>query len=261
MKLKVKDVVILPECQCRHGINADAVNRYADVLQSGETLPNIKVAYDKETGQYFLFDGEHTLRAHQKIELLEIDADVEEGDAELACWWAIAQNSAHGLPRTSADRERAIMHCIEHPMSKDMTEADLAKYVGVSRREIFRVRQKNEKVKNPGRTRDQEYEGALEVIRSTNPKLADDLSVGIVSIDRNDLIKLASKPDEEREVLAPIIQERKVTLKQAEKIAQYRPNHEDLPLSTFINFTLRNPEEATWYFRDKTVQLDITTLD
>lgn len=260
MRLLVKDIVVLPRCQCRHGINPDAVNRYADHLQAGGTLPNIKVAYDKETTQYFLFDGEHTLRAHQKLALLEIDVDVDEGNAELAAWWAIAQNATHGLPRAVADREKAILNCINHPMSKDMTEEDIANYVGTSRREVFRVRQKHEAPKTE-RTRDHEYESAIATIRKDAPNLADDISIGINKTPRDEVLRLATKPDQERAELLPVMRDQKLTLKQAEKVVQYTPKDENLPMRTFIDFTQRNPEERIYYFRDTTVRVDVTIKD
>ncbi len=259
MKLLTSDIVEIEEAQCRHGINNDAVNRYADHLQEGGNLPNIKVAYDKATGRYILFDGSHTLRAHKKLQLKHIEADVEEGDEDDAVWWAVAQNKAHGLPRNVADREKAILQALSHPRSKDMTEEDLANYVGTSRREIFRVRQKIEQPKTD-RTRDHEYEGALKIIREDNPTLADNLSVGIVSMPKEEVIRLAGKDDAERKALVPVMADRRLTLKQAEQLVKYIPKDESLPMKTFIDFHERNPTHDEFYFRSHKVLVSITIL-
>lgn len=260
MKLPVKDIVEIEAAQCRQSINNDAVNRYADHLQRGGSLPPIKVAYDKSTGRYLLFDGAHSLRAHKKIGILEIDAAVEEGDEDDVGWWAVAQNASHGLHRTVHDREQAILRAIQHPRSKDMTEADLAHYVGVSRREIYRVRQRHEQPKT-GRTRDLIYEDSIKVLNELNPKLADEISVGICPMSREDVVELASKDRSEQDALIPVIMENKVNLRQAEKITQYIPRDENLPMRVFLDFSERNPESRTYYFRNTQIQVDVTVND
>lgn len=249
-------------CQMRNGLNETVVGEYKDAMLDGQTFPPVHVIFDEEKGDYILVDGFHRVDAANQAEFKRIDAKViGAGNEQDAIWFALKANATNSLRRTIHDREKAITACLEHPKSEGMTEEEIAGATGTTRREVFRVRAKIGMVKNPERNRDDVYNEALEVIRADCPKLADSISVGIVELPRDEVVRLAGKEPNERKALLPVMEERRLTLKQAEKVVQYIPSNIDLPMRTFIEFARRNEDHQTFYFEDKTVQVDFTLID
>lgn len=248
--------------QMRHAMSEQTVREYKESMEALEVFPPIEVLYDEESGNYIVIDGHHRLAAARAAEFPRIDAIVVgKGNGQDAQWLALRANAANSLRRTIPDREKSIAVCLAHPKSENMTEEQIAEATGTSRREVFRVRQKIGAVKNPGRTRDIEYESALAIIKEDSPKLADELSVGIITMPKEEVVRLAAKPDQERKALVPVMAEERLTLRQAEKIAKYYPRDENLPMKVFLDFTERNPEERTYFFRDTSIQVDVTVND
>lgn len=250
------------ETQMRAGPNDQVAKEYAAAMQEGDIFPPIHVVFDPEKGDYILVDGYTRVAAATLAEFKRIDAlVVGEGGIEEAQYLALQANHKNGVRRSSHDRENVILRAIAHPKCQDLSETDLAKFLGVTRREIFRVRAKTDQQKNPGRTRDDEYTTALDVIRAECPTLADNIVMDIVQVPRDEVVRLASKEPKEREALIPVMNERRLSLKQAEKVVKYRPADESLPVSTFLDFCERNPEESEFYFRNRTCLVSITVLN
>ena len=57
---------------------------------------------------YWLADGFHRVLAARRAGLTEFPAEVQPGTARDALLFGISANSAHGLPRTSADKRKAV---------------------------------------------------------------------------------------------------------------------------------------------------------
>jgi hypothetical protein len=79
-------------------------------LAAGEEekpFPPVVVFRDPE-GECWLADGFHRLKAHQLAGLEEIQAEVHTGTRREAVLHAVGANTRHGLPRSNADKRRAV---------------------------------------------------------------------------------------------------------------------------------------------------------
>ena len=254
--------IITDGLQMRASLNESAVNEYAQDMKAGVVFPAVEVVFNEENAEYYLVNGHHRIAAATRADFNRIDAEVVgEGDLEHAQYMALQANRTNSVRRSVSDRENVILKALAHPECDEMTETELAEFLGVSRREIFRVRDKNKKKLNPERTRDLEYESALSVIRADCPKLADFISVGIVKVPREEVIRAAGMEAQERKALLPVMEERRLTLKQAEKVICYVPRDESLAMSIFLDFVERNPETRSFYFRNTQIQVDFTVND
>lgn len=93
--------------QPRATIDDSVVEQYADDLESGAKFPPV-IAYHDGT-DHWLADGFHRAKSHEKAGRKTIDADVRQGTQRDAILYAVGSNNAHGLPRTNADKRRAVM--------------------------------------------------------------------------------------------------------------------------------------------------------
>jgi hypothetical protein len=89
--------------QSRAALNAEKITEYSEVLES---LPPIVVFYDGT--KYWLGDGFHRVAAAVNIEAKEIEADVRQGTLRDAIFFSFSANASHGIPRSIADKRRAV---------------------------------------------------------------------------------------------------------------------------------------------------------
>jgi ParB-like chromosome segregation protein Spo0J len=82
---------------------------YAEDMAAGAVFPPIVVFFDG--AEFWLADGFHRLIAAEELGLVEISADVREGDRRDAILFAVGANAAHGLKRTNRDKCHAVMTC------------------------------------------------------------------------------------------------------------------------------------------------------
>ena len=259
--LFISAIRALPECQMRHDIDKRVVSEFKDAMLAGDVFPPVEVVFDLESGDYILVDGFTRLEATKAAEFTRIDATVvAEGNGQLAQKLALKANAKNSQRRTHMDRERAIAACINHPDFKNAKEEEIAEATATSRREVFRVRDKMGLRKNPDRRRDSELEGALKIIKEDSPTLADNISVGIIDMPRGEILRLAAMDDEERKTHIPLMQERRLTLKQSEQLNKYVPQSEDLSLKIYLDFNERHPDHTEFYFRGHTKLVTITSL-
>ena len=88
--------------QVREAINEATVAEYVERIESGVQFPPIIVFFDGNN--YWIADGWHRLMAHERSGCLTISAEVKRGGERDALQYALSANSAHGLPRTNADK-------------------------------------------------------------------------------------------------------------------------------------------------------------
>lgn len=130
--------------QPRAEISPNIVEEYADLMTEGLRFPPITVFYDGE--DYWLADGFHRIAAANKIELLTIRADVNQGNRRDAILYSVGANSDHGLRRTNADKHRAVMLILEDEEWLKWSDREIAKktnthhtFVGKIRKELTGV--------------------------------------------------------------------------------------------------------------------------
>lgn len=130
--------------QPRAAINQGHINELADDLRAGATLPPIDVMYDG--GAYWLFDGYHRLHAHKLAygESASIDVRIHQGSLADAQWASFAVNKAHGLRRTTEDKQRAITAALKHPNGASRSNREIGRHLGVDDKTVGEWRKKLE---------------------------------------------------------------------------------------------------------------------
>lgn len=117
---------------------------YAEQMDDGVQFPPIEVYFDEK--KYWVADG--FLRLHAWLSARggsPILAVVHRGDRSDALWHAIGANHTHGLRRTNADKRKATALALLHPQGCQMSDAQIAEHVGVSRQNVSNVRKELER--------------------------------------------------------------------------------------------------------------------
>lgn len=96
------------ETQMRSRLNEETVADYAEKMQSGVRFPPVDLYYDGSA--YWVGDGFHRIAAHKLAhgKTATIAANVRSGSRRKAVLHAVGANDSHGLPRTNADKRRAV---------------------------------------------------------------------------------------------------------------------------------------------------------
>jgi hypothetical protein len=116
--------------QCRAEINQTKVSEYAELVEAGVSFPAVRVFFDGVS--YWLADGFHRYHAHKQAGQGSISADVEKGTAREALLFAISANAEHGLPRTNADKRKAVQMMLDDFEWQDWSNAEIARHCKVS---------------------------------------------------------------------------------------------------------------------------------
>ena len=98
-------------CQARVKIRPGVVRDYRRAMaeqigEGGLRFPPIVLFTDGQ--HYWLADGFHRILAARDAGLSEFPADVRPGTERDALLFSISCNGAHGLPRTNADKRKAV---------------------------------------------------------------------------------------------------------------------------------------------------------
>ena len=146
IKLDIDLLVIDKGTQAREEINRTQVSQYVEDLENGAEFTPIYVIFDGLS--YYLADGFHRYHAHRQAGRKTINADVDNGTLDDASLYATSANKDHGLPRTNADKRKAVLITINNPRSMGWTDQAVADWVGVSRSFVNNIRgdKKNEQI-------------------------------------------------------------------------------------------------------------------
>lgn len=136
--MKLSQISIDPDLQFRVNINKETVAEYAEALRNGAKFPPIVLFHDGK--KYYLVDGIHRYFAHKEAGLEIIDADVREGTYRTAMLYAAGANNAHGLPRTNADKRKAVCKILDDFEWADWSDREIAKACNVSNMLVSVVR-------------------------------------------------------------------------------------------------------------------------
>ena len=117
----------------RAGISEEAVEDYAGHL---EALPPVRVAL--VDGRAVVVGGLHRVRAHERAGRAEVPCTVEPMTWAEAVRAAVADNRAHGLRMTRADKRAAIGLLLAE--TGDLSSRDIAELVGCSHHTVEEVR-------------------------------------------------------------------------------------------------------------------------
>lgn len=104
--LAIIDVRLDGATQSRAGLNDEQIASYAEKVTAGVEFPPLVVFYDGES--YWLADGFHRVHGYVHAGRQRIPCDVRQGTQRDAILFGVGANDDHGLPRTRADKRRAV---------------------------------------------------------------------------------------------------------------------------------------------------------
>lgn len=116
--------------QAREEINESKIAEYADHITNGGSFPPIIVFYDSTS--YWLADGWHRLLATKRVGCLTILEEIHVGGQRDALKYALGANSKHGLPRTNADKRKAVGIALNDAEWSKLPTREIAEMCSVS---------------------------------------------------------------------------------------------------------------------------------
>jgi len=129
------------DTQSRVEVNQAVVDEYAEAMARHVVFPPMLVFYDKQKDEFILADGFHRYHAYCKARPgKDVTVDRRFGNAEQALWASITANKSHGLPRTTADKRKAVRLALLHPKGAAMSNVKISNHVGVSDKTVASVR-------------------------------------------------------------------------------------------------------------------------
>lgn len=131
-KLRLDEINIQAGTQSRAETNNETVDAYAEALEQGAEFPPVVVFSDGTQNGKWLADGFHRYLAHLKANLAEITCDIRAGTLRDAKLFSNGANGTHGLPRTNADKHRAVMNMLADDEWKTWSQERIAKACCVS---------------------------------------------------------------------------------------------------------------------------------
>jgi len=138
MKLPIDRIRTDGGTQPREAVDRCVVDDYASAMKRGDQFPPVVVFHDG--ADYWLADGFIRRDAIQWRGLKEIDCEIRQGTLEDAQWYSYSANQAHGLRRTTEDKQRAVKAALAHPKGAGMSDRDIARHVGVGHSMVSELR-------------------------------------------------------------------------------------------------------------------------
>jgi hypothetical protein len=124
--------------QPRAVLSQETITEYAHLMADGVQFPPVMIFLDGT--YYWLADGFHRFEAAKKAGLSKILAEVKQGERRLALLHAVQANSQHGLPRTNADKRKAVEALLLDPEWGIWSNNEIARRCAVSPMTVKRVK-------------------------------------------------------------------------------------------------------------------------
>ena len=131
-KLPIESITLDPDLQPRVVLDQGTVIRYVEALKRGDSFPAVVVFHEGTT--YRLADGFHRVTAAKNAGMTEIEADVRSGSKKEALLYSVSANEEHGLPRSHADKRKAIMSLLADPDLGQYSDREIGRFVGSTTR-------------------------------------------------------------------------------------------------------------------------------
>jgi hypothetical protein len=131
------------DSQARVQIRSATVHEYALAMKEqagdgGLRFPAV-VLFGDGPG-YHVGDGFHRILAAREAEQSEIVAEVRPGGQREALLWSITSNADHGLPRTNADKRKAVTLLLADAEWSQWSDREIARRAQVSRTIVTKLR-------------------------------------------------------------------------------------------------------------------------
>lgn len=153
--------------QARAEINEEKVAEYAEKIAGGERMPPVVVFEDGAT--LWLGDGFHRVHASRRAGLSLVAAEVRHGTKREAILFAAGANAEHGLPRTHADKRKAVSMLLSDPEWAQWSDREIARRCCVHHSFVSRGRESTSVAKRQiGAERKVERNGTIYVQQTEN---------------------------------------------------------------------------------------------
>lgn len=136
--IKLIDIVLDESLQPRVLLEQSTVNRYVEALARGDKFPAVTVFYDGSN--YRLADGFHRVNAVKLLGRNEIEANIRTGGKKEALLFSVAANEEHGLPRTQADKKKAVKSLLKRPDFSEESDREIARLCRVDHKTVAKYR-------------------------------------------------------------------------------------------------------------------------
>ena len=126
--------------QPRTKIDLLHIKRLEEQMEDGQEIEPVVVFYDGES--YWLADGFHRWNAHRNQEEPTIRGIVHQGSRRDAVLYSVGANADHkpALPRSRADKRRAVLTLLNDPEWKQWSDRAIAKMCKVHHQMVGRLR-------------------------------------------------------------------------------------------------------------------------
>jgi len=128
--LNLKAIRIDGGTQARAELSTETVTHYVEALADGAEFPPVVVFHDG--AEHWLVDGFHRYFAYTQAGRASIPAEVHAGTVRAAILFACGTNNRHGLPRTNADKRKAVSTLLADAEWKTWSDREIARLCAVS---------------------------------------------------------------------------------------------------------------------------------
>lgn len=139
LKIAISKVDQNGTTNARFRLNADKIAEYSEVRKAKKHFPPVDL-FTEDDELYWIGDGDHRIKGELESGGKTIDALVHKGGEEAARLFSVTSNHDHGLPRTAADKRKALEIVVALKRSQAWTDKRLADFCGVTERFARSVR-------------------------------------------------------------------------------------------------------------------------
>jgi hypothetical protein len=136
--IRLNELVTDAGTQMRERISAEQVEEYKQAMMDGDEFPKLIVF--NAGGRLILADGFHRLAAMLAKGQEWADVDLREGTVRDAILFALKANSKRGLPRTRADKRKAVNYVLDNPDYVGLNNNNVAAMCGVTSEFVRQMR-------------------------------------------------------------------------------------------------------------------------
>jgi hypothetical protein len=129
--------------QMRERMSEDTVREYATQMREGlwdDARPHCVVFFDEGNDVFWLADGFHRIEAAARNNYQLVKADVRKGTRRDAVLEACRANALHGLPRTTADKRRAVETLLRDEEWATWSNREIARHIHVDDKTVGKIR-------------------------------------------------------------------------------------------------------------------------
>ena len=138
MNIEIEKIRIDGGTQARAAINYTVVDEYAAIIREGDDFDPVVVYHDG--AEYWLADGFHRYHAYRKAMAIEMPAEIRQGSLRDAVLFSLGSNATHGLRRTNADKEKAVMTMLKDGEWAAWSDREIARRCVVNNHFVARIR-------------------------------------------------------------------------------------------------------------------------